>query len=217
MAILEKRKAVNQLPRFERYQDTRGGDRAAALRGETPITSAVRQLAGSSGYGPMGDSQGFSPMGGRGADGVLGTGAAGFGGRPAAGGARAPSNVTSTLAGVPARTATGASVKPAGAAATTPKSLTSAGTGAATAQKPTSLTAAGSGTGAPVTNKPGNQSTASSLGKTITNALTGAALGAGAKTLIDKLTSTTKKPAAVDRSDECRWRNPAHFVLRLRV
>ena len=53
MAILEKRRAVNQLPRFERYRDTRAGDRAAALRGETPITSAVRQLAGTSGYGPM--------------------------------------------------------------------------------------------------------------------------------------------------------------------
>ena len=186
MAILEKRKAVNQLPRFERYQDTRGGDRAAALRGETPITSAVRQLAGSSGYGPMGDSQGFSPMGGR----------------PADGGARAPSNVTSTLAGVPARASAKASVRPTGAAATTAKSLTAAGTGAATAQKPTSLTAAGSGTGAPVTNKAGNQSTASSLGKTITNALTGAAVGAGAKTLIDKLTSTTKKPAAVDSTSK---------------
>jgi len=64
MAILEKRRAVNQLPRFQRYQDTRAGDRAAALRGETPITSAIRQLAGSSGYGPMGDSEGYLPMGG---------------------------------------------------------------------------------------------------------------------------------------------------------
>jgi hypothetical protein len=64
MAILEKRRAVNQLPRFQRYQDTRAGDRAAALRGETPITSAIRQLAGSSGYDPMGESEGYYPMGG---------------------------------------------------------------------------------------------------------------------------------------------------------
>jgi len=62
MAILEKRRSTIQRPRFERYQDTRGGDRAAALRGETPVTSAIRQLAGTSGYGPMAD-QGFNPMG----------------------------------------------------------------------------------------------------------------------------------------------------------
>ena len=70
MAILEKRKSVNKLPRFQRYQDTRAGDRSAALRGETPITSAIRQLAGSSGYGPMGQDQGFNPMGGAGKSGV---------------------------------------------------------------------------------------------------------------------------------------------------
>jgi len=121
MAILQKRKSTKQLPRFERYQDTRGGDRAAALRGETPITSAVRQLAGTSGYGPMED-QGFRPMGGRGAEGVLGTGAAGFGGRPA-------SNVTSTLAGTPTNQA-GSSARPAGSTAAAPKTITSTGTGA---------------------------------------------------------------------------------------
>ena len=71
MAILEKRKAVNKLPRFKKYQDTRAGDRAAELRGEparlrseAPITSAIRQLAGSSGQ--MGKSQGFNQMGGAG-------------------------------------------------------------------------------------------------------------------------------------------------------
>jgi len=221
MAILEKRKAVNQLPRFERYQDTRGGDRAAALRGETPITSAIRQLAGSSGYGPMGEAQGFGPMGGRGIgpDGTLGTGAAGFGGRPAAGarpgatslsGPAVAKGLTSTTAGAGPKGLTSAPVTSkapglttgAKTAATTPKSLTSTGTGAAKTPAGTTaattvgtgktLTSTGSGTGAAVTNKAGNQSTASSIGKTITNALTGAALGAGTKLAIDKLTGGTK-------------------------
>ena len=217
MAILQKRKSTKQLPRFERYQDTQGGDRAAALRGETPITSAVRQLAGTSGYGPMAD-QGFNPMSGRGAEGVLGTGAAGFGGRPAA------TNVTSTLAGT--------SAKPAGTSASAPKAITSTGTGATktaastlskapsltSATKPASaltstgsgaakttgttpaktLTSAGSGTAktsAPSTTAK-TSSTGSTLGKTLTSALAGAALGVGTKAVVDKLTGGTKTGTA---------------------
>ena len=199
MAILQKRKSTNQLPRFERYQDTRGGDRAAALRGETPITSAVRQLAGTSAN---------SPMVGRGAEGVLGTGAAGFGGRPA-------KNVTSTLVGnTPSQT--GASVKPAGS--TTPKTITSTGTGASKTTAPTSsklpsltstgsgaakttgttpaknLTSAGSGTDktSSPTNTAKTSSTGSMLGKTLTSALAGAALGVGTKAVVDKLTGGNK-------------------------
>jgi len=215
MAILQKRKSTKQLPRFERYQDTRGGDRAAALRGETPITSAVRQLAGTSGYGPMGD-QGFNPMSGRGPEGVLGTGAAGFGGRPAA------NNVTSTLAGT--------SAKPAGTSAATPKTITSTGTGATKPAAPSSklpsltsttgatkpataltstgsgaakttgttpaktLTSAGSGTAktsAPATTAK-TSSSGSTLGKTLTSALAGAALGVGTKAVVDKFTGGNK-------------------------
>jgi len=236
MAILEKRKAVNQLPRFQRYQDTRAGDRAAALRGETPITSAIRQLAGSSGYGPMGESQGFNPMGGRGPEGVLGTGAAGFGGRPAA------KNITSTV--VPAGTETkGVTTAPStskapgvttgakttttaaptsktpglttgakttttapktltstntGAAKTTTpaKTLTSTGTGAAktTTTAPKTLTSTGTGaaktTGTTAAKTTG--STGSTLGKTIANAVAGAALGVGTKAVINALTGGKK-------------------------
>ena len=211
MAILQKRKSTNQLPRFERYQDTRGGDRAAALRGETPITSAVRQLAGTSGYAPMAD-QGFSPMGGRRTEGVLGTGAAGFGGRPA-------SNVTSTLAGTsaPAKAITSTGTGAGKTAASTTSKLPSL-TGAASATKPaTALTSIGSGaakttgttpaktltstgsgtakTTAPATTAK-TSSTGSSLGKTLTSALAGAALGVGTKAVVDKLTGGSKTGTA---------------------
>jgi hypothetical protein len=208
MAILEKRKSVNQLPRFERYQDTRGGDRAAALRGETPITSAVRQLAGTSGYGPMAD-QGFNPMSGAGIRGGMGN----RGGAGQVAGNQAP--ITSALAGQTTRpsvttkpaVANALAQKPAGniapkttaasttskvpgltsktsPAATTAKSITSAGTGAAK-----NITSAGSGNST-LTNSAATKNAGSKIGKTITDALTGAAVGVAGKTLLDKLTGT---------------------------
>ncbi len=112
MAILEKRKAVNQLPRFQRYQDTRAGDRAAALRGETPITSAIRQLAGSSGYGPMGDTEGYLPMGGGMGGGRGGAGAMGGAGKGTV-------DKFGNMAGQPKNAVTSALKGPTGAGKTT--------------------------------------------------------------------------------------------------
>jgi len=218
MAILEKRKSVNQLPRFERYQDTRGGDRAAALRGETPITSAVRQLAGTSGYGPMGKTEGFNPMGGRGdllgAPSSRGAGktgvtsalnqatAKGLVGATPAKGATVGKTIAGTTAG---KTAAGTTSKVPGLTskttdATTGKSLTSTGSGAAkTATTGTTtggktITSTGTGTGG-TTGTTGTKTTASqasNLGKTVTSALAGAAIGAGTKAVIDRLTGGTK-------------------------
>jgi hypothetical protein len=186
MAILEKRKSVNQLPRFERYQDTRGGDRAAALRGETPITSAVRQLAGTSGYGSMAD-KGFLPMGGRTSPAIT----------SAIKGAPVGKVVANTAANAVSKTPSITS-KPAGTAG-----LTSTGSGAAKTTGTTgttgagkTLTSTGSGTakttGTTTGAKTTGTNTGSSLGKTITNALAGAAVGVGAKTVLDKLTGGTK-------------------------
>ena len=200
MAILEKRRAVNQLPRFQRYQDTRAGDRSAALRGETPITSAIRQLAGSSGYGPMGESQGFNPMGGGmgGAGGAGPTGGAGKGtvdkfgnmaGQPktavtsALKGSTAAGKTTGATAGkVAGTTAAGTTSKmpslTSKTAGTTGKTLTSTGTGAA---KTTGVIPKTTGT-------TGAKTTGSNVGSKLTSALAGAALGAGTKLAIDKLT-----------------------------
>jgi hypothetical protein len=186
MAILEKRKSVNQLPRFERYQDTRGGDRAAALRGETPITSAVRQLAGTSGYGSMAD-KGFLPMGGRTNPAITSA----IKGVPV--GKVAKNTAANTVSKTPSITS-----KPAGTAG-----LTSTGSGAAKTTGTTgttgagkTLTSTGSGTakttGTTTGSKTTGTNTGNSLGKTITNALTGAAVGIGAKTVLDKLTGGTK-------------------------
>jgi len=210
MAILEKRRAVNQLPRFQRYQDTRAGDRAAALRGETPITSAIRQLAGSSGYDPMGESEGYYPMGGAGPMGG-GMGGAGKGTVDKFGNmAGQPKNaVTSALKGSTAGTKT-AGTTTAGTTSKLPgltskttdatgKTLTSTGTGTGKTTGATgstgskTLTSTGSGTSKTTgttgtTGAKTSGSSGSSLGKTITNALTGAALGAGTKFVIDKLT-----------------------------
>ena len=203
MAILEKRKSVNKLPRFQRYQDTRAGDRSAALRGETPITSAIRQLAGSSGYGPMGQDQGFNPMGGRGGMGGVGPTAGGAGksgvdkfgnmaGQP-------KTAVTSALKGSTAGTKTAtAATKTAGTTSklpsltskttgTTGKTLTSTGTGAAKT----------TGTKMPVTT---GTKTSGSTGSKLTSALAGAALGAGTKLAIDKLTGAKKVTSGTDKT-----------------
>ena len=216
MAILEKRRAVNQLPRFQRYQDTRAGDRAAALRGETPITSAIRQLAGSSGYDPMGESEGYYPMGGGAGPMGGGMGGAGKGTVDKFGNmAGQPKNaVTSALKGSTAgakttgTTAAGTTSKLPGLTSKTTdatgKTLTSTGTGTgkttgATGSK--TLTSTGSGTSKTTgaTGTTGAKTSGSSLGKTITNALTGAALGAGTKFVIDKLTG---KKVAVTETDK---------------
>lgn len=179
MAILEKRKAVNKLPRFQRYQDTRAGDRSAALRGETPITSAIRQLAGSSGYGPMGQDQGFNPMGGAGKGGVDKFG--NMAGQP-------KTAVTSALKG---STAAGTTSKlpslTSKTAGTTGKTLTSTGTGAAKT----------TGTKMPVTT---NTKTSGSTGSKLTSALAGAALGVGTKLAIDKLTGAKKAVSGTDKT-----------------
>ena len=207
MAILEKRRAVNQLPRFQRYQDTRAGDRAAALRGETPITSAIRQLAGSSGYGPMGESEGFNPMGGdTGGRGGMGGGRGGAG--PMGGGmggagkgtvdkfgniAGQPKNaVTSALKGPTAGTKT-AGTTAAGTTSKLPgltskttdatgKTITSAGTGAGKTAGVTgakTLTSTGSGTAKTtgVTKNTGTKTTGSS-GSTLGKTITSALTGA---------------------------------------
>ena len=200
MAILQKRKSTNQLPRFERYQDTQGGDRAAALRGETPVTSAVRQLAGTSGYGPMTD-QGFRPMGGRPAGNVTST-LAGTSARPAGTSVAAPKAITSTGTGATKTAASTLSKAPSLTSATKPASaLTSTGSGAAKTTGTTpakTLTSAGSGTAktsAPSTTAK-TSSTGSTLGKTLTSALAGAALGVGTKAVVDKLTGGTKTGTA---------------------
>jgi hypothetical protein len=168
MAILEKRRAVNQLPRFQRYQDTRAGDRSAALRGETPVTSAIRQLAGSGGAGPVG-----GPMGGAGKGAVDKFGD--VAGQP-------KTAVTSALKGSTANTTSKMPSLSSKTAGTTGKTLTSTGTGAAKV------------TGAKTTGTTGAKTSGSNIGKTLTSALTGAALGAGTKLAIDKLTGakTTK-------------------------
>ena len=221
MAILEKRKSVKQLPRFERYQDTRGGDRAAALRGETPITSAVRQLAGSSGYGPMGADQGFAPMSGATAAGSSGapsgvTGAtSGAIGAPS-GVSKTPigssgSALTSALAGSPVKkttsavsalpkaTTTAAAAKTAAAktAAAKTSALPALTSKTATTAKPAITTA----TTKPITTatsvKPATSTVkpaTSTLTNALTGALTGAALGVGTKAVIDKLTGLPVKP-----------------------
>jgi len=200
MAILEKRRAVNKLPRFERYQDTRGGDRAAALRGETPITSAVRQLAGTSGYGPMNQSQGYNPMGGntalaggmggRGGAGPMAGGAAGAGGAGPMGGAgKATVDKFGNMAGQPKTAVTSAlkgSTAPAkttGATATKP--VTSATkTAGTTAAKTAGTTAAGT-----TSKLPGLTSKTTATGTTPAKSLT----STGAKTtgLTAKTTGTT--------------------------
>jgi len=202
MAILEKRRAVNQLPRFQRYQDTRAGDRSAALRGETPITSAIRQLAGSSGYGPMGDSQGFNPMGGgRGGMGGAGPmGGAGKGtvdkfgnmaGQPktavtsALKGSTTAGKTTGTTAANTTSKMPGLTSKTAG---TTGKTLTSTGTGAAKT------------IGAKTPATTGTKTSGSNIGKTLTSALAGAALGAGTKLAIDSLTGSKKVTAGTDKT-----------------
>ena len=200
MAILQKRKSTNQLPRFERYQDTRGGDRAAALRGETPITSAVRQLAGTSGYSPMAD-QGFRPMGGRPASNVTST-LAGTSARPTGTKTAAPKAITSTGTGATKTAASTLSKLPSLGGATKPASaLTSSGSGASKTTSTTpakTLTSAGSGTAkttAPTATAK-TSSTGSTLGKTLTSALAGAALGVGTKAVVDKLTGGTKAGTA---------------------
>ena len=231
MAILEKRKAVNKLPRFKKYQDTRAGDRAAELRGEparlrseAPITSAIRQLAGSSGQ--MGKSQGFNQMGGAGKATVDKFG--NTAGQP-------KTAVTSALKGTTAAekavagkvtgtgttagktTGTGTTVgKVAGTTSklpgltskttgTTGKTLTSTGTGKTSTGKTATgttgaktLTSTGSGT-TKTTGAKTTGSTGSSLGKTLTSALAGAALGAGTKFVIDKLTGTKKTADTTDK------------------
>jgi len=179
MAILEKRRAVNQLPRFQRYQDTRAGDRAAALRGETPITSAIRQLAGSSGYGPMGDSQGFNPMGGgmggRGGAGPMGGGMGGGMG----GAGKGTVDKFGNVAGQP-KTAVTSALKGATAAEKNAIASKAAGTGAAgTTSKLPGLTS----------------KTTDATGKTITSTGTGAGKTAGvtgSKTLTSPGTGTAK-------------------------
>jgi len=202
MAILEKRRAVNQLPRFQRYQDTRAGDRSAALRGETPITSAIRQLAGTSGYGPMGDSEGFNPMGGgRGGMGGAGPmGGAGKGtvdkfgnmaGQPktavtsALKGSTAAGKTTGTTAANTTSKMPGLTSKTTG---TTGKTLTSTGTGAAKT------------IGAKTPATTGTKTSGSNIGKTLTSALAGAALGAGTKLAIDSLTGAKKVTAGTDKT-----------------
>ena len=204
MAILEKRRAVNQLPRFERYQDTRAGDRAAALRGETPITSAIRQLAGTSGYGPMGESQGFNPMGG-GAGPMGGAGKStvdkfgNMAGQP-------KTAVTSALKGSTAATkpsaTTGAKTAGTTAAGTTSKlpNLTSKTTGTTGKTLTSTGTGAAKVTGAKTPTTTGTKTTGSNIGKTLTSALAGAALGAGTKLAIDKLTGAKKAVAGTDKT-----------------
>lgn len=224
MAILEKRRAVNQLPRFQRYSDTRAGDRAAALRGETPITSAVRELAGTSGYGPMGRDTGFMPMGGAPAGGAKIDKFGNVAGQPKTAvtsalkgstGAAKPAGVTgktltSTAAGAKTTgkaagvTAAGTTSKTPGLTSKTPgaTSLTSKGTGTAkpatTATTGKTLTSTGTGTAAKTagtTTGAGAKTTGGSKsGSLLTNALAGAALGAGTKFVIDKLTGTSKTP-----------------------
>jgi YD repeat-containing protein len=208
MAILEKRKAVNKLPRFKKYQDTRAGDRAAELRGaparlrsEAPITSAIRQLAGSSGQ--MGKSQGFNQMGGAGGATVDKFG--NTAGQPktavttALKGATAAEKAVAGKAGTTAgkTTGTGTTVgKVAGTTGTTSKlpGLTSKTTG--TTGK--TLTSTGTGT-TKTTGAKTTGSTGSSLSKTLTSALAGAALGAGTKFVIDKLTGTKKTADTTDK------------------
>ena len=211
MAILEKRRAVNQLPRFQRYQDTRAGDRAAALRGETPITSAIRQLAGSSGYDQMADAQGFVPMGGGmgGRGGMGGAGPVGGAGKGAVDkfgnmAGQPKTAVTSALKGSTAAGKTagttaagttsklpGLTSKTAGTTGTTGKTLTSTGTGAGKV--------AGA-TGAKTTGTTGAKTSGSNLGSKLTSALAGAALGAGTKMAIDKLTGTKKAVSGTDKT-----------------
>lgn len=228
MAILEKRKAVNKLPRFKKYQDTRAGDRAAELRGEparlrseAPITSAIRQLAGSSGQ--MGKSQGFNQMGGAGKATVDKFG--NMAGQPktavtsALKGSTAAEKAVAGKAGTTAgkTTGTGTTVgKVAGTTSklpgltskttgTTGKTLTSTGTGKTVTGKTATgttgaktLTSTGSGT-TKTTGAKTTGSTGSSLGKTLTSALAGAALGAGTKFVIDKLTGTKKTADTTDK------------------
>jgi uncharacterized protein YuzE len=195
MAILEKRKSVNQLPRFKRYQDTRGGDRAAALRGETPITSEIRQTAGSSGYEPMGETEGFRPMGRETpVKGITSTtkgattkGSTGPATAKTTVGGKTAADVTSKLPGLTSKTTD---------ASKTGKSLTSTGTGAAkTTTAGGTTTTGGKTVTSPGSGTTGTKTTASqvsNLGKTLTSALTGAAIGAGTKAVIDRLTGGKK-------------------------
>jgi len=190
MAILEKRRAVNQLPRFQRYQDTRAGDRSAALRGETPITSAIRQLAGSSGYGPMGDSEGFNPMGG--GRGGMGGGAGPMGGGMGGGMGGAGKGTVDkfgNVAGQP-KTAVTSALKGATAAEKNAIASKAAGTGA-TAGKVAGTTSKLPG----LTSK-----TTDATGKTITSTGTGAGKTAGvtgAKTLTSPGTGTAKTTGTI--------------------
>lgn len=113
MAILQKRKSSKQLPRFERYQDTRGGDRAAALRGETPVTSRVTNNAATSVAPKVSTSTGNTA---------------------ASTSSKLPSLTSATSATKPASTLTSTGT---GAGTSPAKSLTSTGSGAAKTTAPT--------------------------------------------------------------------------------